>query len=253
LIKHASNAFLAMKISFINAVANVCEGVGADIRQVCEGIGADTRIGPKFLVPGIGYGGSCFPKDVLAFRSVAKGVGYDFDLLTAVMNVNEKQRERFVDKVREALWTLRGKRLAVLGLAFKGGTDDVRDSPALDIVKRLAEEGTTIVAYDPAAMERAGSQLGNLSNVSFAENEYEACQGADALLILTEWQQFKNLDLERIREQLRLPIVIDGRNSLNAEDVEAAGLVYYSMGRQASPVPAADSQIAEAPLVASAS
>jgi UDPglucose 6-dehydrogenase len=222
-----------MKISFINAVANVCEGVGADIRQVCEGIGADSRIGPKFLVPGIGYGGSCFPKDVLAFRSVAKGVGYDFDLLSAVMAVNEEQRERFVEKVREALWTLRGKRLAVLGLAFKGGTDDVRDSPALDIVKRLAEEGTSIFAYDPAAMERAATQLKGLSNVSFAGSAYEACQGSDALLILTEWQQFKSLDLKLIREQLRLPIVIDGRNSLIAEEVEAAGLVYYSIGRQA--------------------
>jgi UDPglucose 6-dehydrogenase len=129
LIKHASNAFLAMKISFINSVSNICERVGADIRRVCEGVGADTRIGPKFLVPGIGYGGSCFPKDVLAFRSVAKAVGYDFDLMSAVMAVNEEQRERFVEKVRKALWTLRGKRLAVLGLAFKGGTDDVRDSP----------------------------------------------------------------------------------------------------------------------------
>lgn len=234
LIKHASNAFLAMKISFINAVASVCEGVGADIRQVCEGIGADTRIGPKFLVPGIGYGGSCFPKDVLAFRSVAKGVGYDFELLSAVMAVNEKQRERFVEKVREALWTLRGKRLAVLGLAFKGGTDDVRDSPALDIVKRLADEGASIVAYDPAAMERAAAQLSGLSNVSFVEDAYAACQGSDALLILTEWQEFKSLDLERIRETLRLPIIIDGRNSLIAEEVEAAGLVYYSMGRQAA-------------------
>jgi UDPglucose 6-dehydrogenase len=233
LIKHASNAFLAMKISFINAVANVCEGVGADIRQVCEGIGADSRIGPKFLVPGIGYGGSCFPKDVLAFRSVAKGVGYDFDLLSAVMAVNEEQRERFVEKVRDALWTLRGKRLAVLGLAFKGGTDDVRDSPALDIVKRLAEEGASVFAYDPAAMERAATQLRGLSNVSFADSAYEACQGSDALLILTEWQQFKSLDLKLIREQLRLPIVIDGRNSLVAEEVEAAGLVYYSIGRQA--------------------
>src|SRR5580700_11243030 len=233
LIKHASNAFLAMKISFINAVANVCEGVGADIRQVCEGIGADSRIGPKFLVPGIGYGGSCFPKDVLAFRSVAKGVGYDFDLLSAVMAVNEEQRERFVEKVREALWTLRGKRLAVLGLAFKGGTDDVRDSPALDIVKRLAGEGASIFAYDPAAMERAATQLKGLSNVSFAGSAYEACQESDALLILTEWQQFKSLDLKLIREQLRLPIVIDGRNSLIAEEVEAAGLVYYSIGRQA--------------------
>ncbi len=234
LIKHASNAFLAMKISFINAVANVCEGVGADIRQVCEGIGADSRIGPKFLVPGIGYGGSCFPKDVLAFRSVAKGIGYDFDLLTAVMAVNEEQRERFVEKVRGALWTLRGKRLAVLGLAFKGGTDDVRDSPALDIVKRLAEAGASIIAYDPAAMERAKIELLGLSSVRFAEGEYEACQGADALLILTEWQQFKSLNLRMIRESLRLPIIIDGRNSFDAEEVEAAGLVYYSMGRQAT-------------------
>src|ERR1700730_4846920 len=234
LIKHASNAFLDMKISFINAVAHVCEGVGADIRQVCEGIGADTRIGPKFLVPGIGYGGSCFPKDVLAFRSVAKGIGYEFDLLSAVMAINEEQRERFVVKVREALWTLRGKRLAVLGLAFKGGTDDVRDSPALDIVKRLAEEGASFVAYDPPPMERAAVQLSGLSNVTFADGAYEACQGADALLILTEWQQFKSLDLMRVREELRLPIVIDGRNSLIAEEAEAAGLVYYSMGRQAA-------------------
>lgn len=234
LIKHASNAFLAMKISFINAVATVCEGVGADIRQVCEGIGADTRIGSKFLVPGIGYGGSCFPKDVLAFRSVAKGVGYDFDLLSAVMAVNEEQRERFVEKVRAALWTLRGKRLAVLGLAFKGGTDDVRDSPALDIVKRLAEEGASIVAYDPAAMQRAAAELSELRNVTFAEDAYQTCKGSDALLILTEWQQFKSLDLTLIRDELRLPIIIDGRNSLIAEDVEAAGLVYYSMGRQAA-------------------
>jgi UDPglucose 6-dehydrogenase len=234
LIKHASNAFLAMKISFINSVANVCEGVGADIRQVCEGIGADSRIGPKFLVPGIGYGGSCFPKDVLAFRSVAKGVGYDFDLLSAVMEVNEEQRERFIEKVREALWTLRGKRLAVLGLAFKGGTDDVRDSPALEIVKRLAEEGASIVAFDPAAMERAAAQLSGLPNVSFATGALEACAGSDALLILTEWQEFKELDLKVIRDTLRLPIVIDGRNLLTAEEVEAAGLVYYSIGRQAA-------------------
>jgi UDPglucose 6-dehydrogenase len=232
LIKHASNAFLAMKISFINAVANVCEGVGADIRQVCEGIGADARIGSKFLVPGIGYGGSCFPKDVLAFRSVANAVGYDFELLSAVMAVNEEQRERFVDKVREAMWTLRGKRLAVLGLAFKGGTDDIRDSPSLDIVKRLAEEGAFIVAFDPAAMARAAAHLSGLSNITFAKSAYEACEGADALLILTEWQEFKAMDLKVIREALRLPIVIDGRNLFIAEEVEAAGLVYYSMGRQ---------------------
>ncbi len=246
LIKHASNAFLAMKISFINAVANVCEGVGADIRQVCEGIGADSRIGPKFLVPGIGYGGSCFPKDVLAFRSVAKAMGYDFSLLTAVMAVNEKQRERFVEKVREALWTLRGKRLAVLGLAFKGGTDDVRDSPALDIVKRLAEEGASIRAYDPAAMERATAELGGFPGVTLVDGEYEACQGADALLILTEWQQFKSLDLKAIHERLRVPIIIDGRNSLIAEEVEAAGFVYYSIGRQATETVAGKTLVASA-------
>lgn len=234
LIKHASNAFLAMKISFINAVATVCERVGADIRQVCEGVGADTRIGSKFLVPGIGYGGSCFPKDVLAFRSVARGAGYDFDLLSAVMAVNEEQKGHFVDKVRKALWTLRGKRLAVLGLAFKGGTDDVRDSPALGIVRRLAEEGASIVAYDPAAMERAKAQLSDLPTVTFAKSAHEACDGSHALLILTEWQEFRKLNLKLVKEMLRLPLIIDGRNLLAAEEVEAAGLVYYSVGRQAS-------------------
>lgn len=234
LIKHASNAFLALKISYINAVANVCEGVGADIRQVCEGIGADARIGANFLVPGIGYGGSCFPKDVLAFRSVADSVGYNFELLSAVMAVNEEQRERFVDKVREAMWTLRGKRLAVLGLAFKGGTDDIRDSPSLDIVKRLAEEGAFIVAFDPAAMARAAAQLSGLPNITFAKSAYEACEGSDALLILTDWQEFKTMDLNVICKTLRSPMVIDGRNLLIAEEVEAAGLVYYSMGRQAA-------------------
>ena len=170
----------------------------------------------------------CFP-----FRSVANGVGYDFELLSAVMAVNEEQKERFIEKVREALWTLRGKRLAVLGLAFKGGTDDVRDSPALEIVKRLAEEGASIAAFDPAAMERAAAQLSGFPNIGFASGALEACTGSDALLILTEWQEFKALDLTVMRDALRLPIVIDGRNLLIAEEVEAAGLVYYSMGRQA--------------------
>jgi UDPglucose 6-dehydrogenase len=150
------------------------------------------------------------------------------------MAVNEEQRERFIDKVREAMWTLRGKRLAVLGLAFKGGTDDIRDSPALEIVKRLAEEGAFIVAFDPAAMARAASQLSGLPNISFAKSAFEACRGSDALLILTEWQEFKTMDLKEIRGTLRLPIVIDGRNLLLAEEAEAAGLVYYSMGRQAT-------------------
>src|SRR5271166_1853829 len=185
LIKHASNAFLAMKISFINAVASVCEAVGANVQQVCQGIGTDSRIGPRFLNPGIGYGGSCFPKDLKAFRAVAHESGYEFRLLDEVMVINEEQRERFLKKVRSALWTLRGKRLAVLGLAFKGGTDDIRESPAMTLVQTLLQEGCRISAYDPAAQERAKEVLNG--SVQFADSAYDAARGADALLILTEW------------------------------------------------------------------
>jgi UDPglucose 6-dehydrogenase len=233
LIKHASNAFLAMKISFINAVANVCEGVDADIREVCEGIGSDSRIGHRFLNPGIGYGGSCFPKDVLAFRSVARDAGYDFKLLTAVMEINEEQKQRFLKKVREALWNVRGKKLAVLGLAFKGGTDDVRDSPALEIVADLLQSGASIVAFDPAAMKKAQAALPDTQNLTFSENSYEACVGADALLVLTEWQEFYGLDLSLVKKLLRLPILVDGKNIFNPSHVEEAGLTYYGMGRTA--------------------
>jgi UDPglucose 6-dehydrogenase len=231
LIKHASNAFLAMKISFINAVANVCEGVGADVREVVQGIGTDSRIGPRFLNPGIGYGGSCFPKDVLAFRSVAKSVGYDFALLTEVMNVNNDQKLRFVAKVRSALWTLRGKKLAVLGLAFKGGTDDVRDSPALEIVQMLKAEGASIRAFDPAAMERARGMLIE-GTIAYASDVYDACVGADAVLVLAEWKEFAELDLSRIRALLRLPILIDGKNVLDPVQVRKAGLHYYGVGTE---------------------
>src|ERR1700675_700084 len=188
LIKHASNAFLAMKISFINAVASICESVGANVHQVCQGIGSDSRIGPRFLNPGIGYGGSCFPKDLMAFRSVARECGYDFRLLDEVIRINEEQRRRFVRKVHDALWTLRGKKLGVLGLAFKGGTDDIRESPALLLVQELLREGCHVCAYDPAAMERAKEVL--KSGVEFASDAYEAATGADALLILTEWEEF---------------------------------------------------------------
>jgi len=230
LIKHACNAFLAMKISFINAVANVCEEVQADIREVCEGIGSDSRIGQRFLSPGIGYGGSCFPKDVLAFRSAARDVGYDFKLLTAVMEINADQKTRFLKKVREAVWNVRGKRLAVLGLAFKGGTDDVRNSPALEIVSDLLYAGATIVAFDPAAMVRAEAALPELQNLSFAGSAYEACTGADALLVLTEWQEFYDLDLSRVKKLLRLPILLDGKNVFNPLHAQAAGLNYYGIG-----------------------
>ena len=231
LIKHASNAFLAMKISFINAVASVCESVGANVSQVVHGIGTDSRIGPRFLNPGIGYGGSCFPKDVMAFRAVARESGYDFRLLDEIMRINEEQRQRFLRKIRSALWTLRGKNLGVLGLAFKGGTDDIRESPAIFLVQALLQEGSKITAYDPAAMERAQEILG--SSVKLANSPYEAARDADALLILTEWEEFSHLDLNRIRQELRYPIVIDGRNLYDPEAMAAQGFTYYSVGRAA--------------------
>jgi len=238
LTKHACNAFLAMKISYINAVASVCDAVGADVQQVREGMGSDRRIGPNFLSAGIGYGGSCFPKDLKAFRAVARERGYEFRLLDEVMRINEEQREHFLKKVRSALWTLRGKRLAVLGLAFKGGTDDIRESPALALVEMLVQEGCQICAYDPAAMERAQQVL--KAGVTFAGNPYEAARGADALLILTDWEEFAKLDWKRMYAQLKDPIVIDGRNLYDPTAMAEQGLTYYSMGRPlASPEGAA--------------
>jgi UDPglucose 6-dehydrogenase len=232
LIKHASNAFLAMKISFINAVASMCESVGASVNQVCHGIGTDTRIGPRFLNPGIGYGGSCFPKDVMAFRAVARECGYEFRLLDEVMRINEDQRHRFLRKVRSALWTLRGKQLGVLGLAFKGGTDDIRESPAVLIVQSLLQEGCKITAYDPAAMDRTREAIP--SGIKFVHSAYEVATGADALLILTEWEEFANLDLSRLNNELKYPIVIDGRNLYDPEVMAANGFTYYSVGRPAA-------------------
>ncbi len=230
LIKHASNAFLAMKISFVNAVANICEQVGADVEQVTNGIGTDSRIGGRFLRPGIGYGGSCFPKDVSAFQAVAAEVGYEFRLLEEVRAINQQQRKRFLRKVRHALWNLRGKNLAVLGLAFKGGTDDVRESPAIAIMESLLREGCRISAYDPAAIAQAKAVLTS-SSIRFAEDAYDAAHNADALLILTDWEEFANLDLQRIRKELRHPVVVDGRNLYRPEQMVKAGLMYSSVGR----------------------
>src|SRR6201991_3154025 len=189
IIKHASNAFLALKISFINAVSNLCEATNANVEQVARGIGLDSRIGPKFLRPGIGYGGSCFPKDVAAFRSVAEQLGIDFSLLTEVEKINVQQKKRFVSKVRSALWNLRGKKLGVLGLAFKGDTDDIRESPAIEIVRMLVSEGCSITAFDPAAIERTQQVLPAGKNVRYAADAYEAADEADALLILTDWSE----------------------------------------------------------------
>ena len=239
IIKHASNAFLALKISFINAVANLCEAADANVEQVARGMGLDRRIGSRFLRPGIGYGGSCFPKDVAAFRSVAEQMGVDFSLLTEVEKINVTQRKRFLSKVRSALWTLRGKRLAVLGLAFKGETDDIRESPAIQMVEMLLGEGCSICAYDPAAMERTKEVLPPSAALSYAGTAYEAAHDADALLILTDWQEFATLDLEELQKALRYAIVIDGRNLYDPQVMVQHGFTYLSVGRPAA-TPARD-------------
>lgn len=246
LIKHASNAFLAMKISFINTVANICEAAGADVDEVATGIGMDERIGPRFLNPGIGYGGSCFPKDVAAFRYVANQLGVNFDLLREVESINGRQQEGFVQKVASALWTLRGKKIGVLGLAFKGGTDDIRDSPAIAIVQSLLQKGCVVTAHDPAAMERTAQVLPPSDDMRYADDPYAVADGADALLILTDWKSFASLDLTRLRALLRYPIIIDGRNLFDPNTMEAACFDYLSVGRP--PVHAASIEAPEQPL-----
>jgi UDPglucose 6-dehydrogenase len=233
LIKHASNAFLAMKISFINAVANVCEAVDANVEEVARGMGLDRRIGSRFLSAGIGYGGSCFPKDVAAFRYVAEQLSVDFGILTEVEKINEQQKRRFFNKVRSALWTFRGKRLAVLGLAFKGGTDDVRESPAFDIIRMLLAEGCAIVAYDPAASKRAALELPAGPSMQYVDDPYLAANEADALLVLSDWPQFAELDLDRLQSSLRYSIVIDGRNVFDPREMLERGFTYLSVGRPA--------------------
>lgn len=237
LIKHASNAFLAMKISFVNVVANICEAAGADIEQVAKGIGSDSRIGPRFLNAGIGYGGSCFPKDVAAFRHVAEQMGVDFGLLAEVEKINTEQKLRFFQKVRSELWTFRGKRIGILGLAFKGGTDDIRDSPALEILQQLLHEGCRVAAYDPAAMGRTAEIFPASDQVQYVRDPYEAAQDADALLILTDWDEFRQLDLNRLQGALRYPIVIDGRNLYDPALMAEHGYTYVSVGRAVTTQP----------------
>jgi UDPglucose 6-dehydrogenase len=231
IIKHASNSFLAMKISFINAVANLCEAAHADVGQVAAGMGLDRRIGSRFLQPGIGYGGSCFPKDVLAFRTVAEKMGVNFKLLHEVEQINQQQKTRFLSKVRSALWNLRAKKLAVLGLAFKGETDDIRESPALDIVQMLLAEGCSITAYDPAAVERAAVELPATARLTYVDSAYAAAEGADAVLILTDWDEFRKLDLPRLRAVMAHPILVDGRNLFSPKQMQALGFTYLSVGR----------------------
>ena len=234
IIKHASNAFLALKISFINAVSNLCEAANANVEQVGRGMGLDSRIGAKFLRPGIGYGGSCFPKDVAAFRSVADQLGVDFNLLVEVERINNQQKRRFLNKVRSALWTLRGKRIGVLGLAFKGETDDIRESPAIEIVEMLLVEGCSIAAYDPAAIKRTQEVLPPGPNLSYVDDAYAAAKNADALLFLTDWAEFGALDFERLKKTLRYPIIIDGRNLCDPDIMAKYGFTYLSIGRPAA-------------------
>ena len=228
LIKHASNSFLALKISYINAVAAVCEASGANVQRVAEGMGADKRIGREFLNAGIGYGGSCFPKDLSAFIRISEELGYEFRLLKEVEAINRDQRERFLKKIRESLWVLRHKKIGVLGLAFKGNTDDVRSSIAIAIVQQLIAEGAEIRAYDPKAMEKARALVPEAKMTATAE---EVADGADALLVLTEWNEFKSLPWQAIKKRMLSPLLFDGRNLLNPDEIRALGFTYTSIGR----------------------
>jgi UDPglucose 6-dehydrogenase len=228
LIKHASNSFLALKISFINAISVICEMTGGNIEHVAQGMGLDQRIGPQFLRAGLGYGGSCFPKDVAAFRQIAREIGVDFGILKEVMEVNAEQRKRFLRKIEEALWVVKGKTVAVLGLAFKPHTDDIREAPSLDILHWLDKHGARIRAFDPVAEENVRKLF---PDVVYCATPYEAAEKADILLVVTEWDEFRDLDLARLRETMTHPIIVDGRNIFAPERVAAAGFEYYSVGR----------------------
>jgi UDPglucose 6-dehydrogenase len=228
LIKHASNAFLATKISFINAIADVCDHIGADVLKVAEAMGNDPRIGPQFLHAGIGYGGSCFPKDVAAFTRFSDELGVDSGLLAAVTRINHRRVDVAVDKLREALWILRGKRIGVLGLAFKPHTDDVRESPALALAARLEAEGADVVGYDPHAARPAVAAMPDLRIV---EDPYQAAADADAIVLTTEWPALLALDWDLLKRTMRRPVILDGRNALDRDRLLAAGFEYIGMGR----------------------
>jgi UDPglucose 6-dehydrogenase len=228
MIKYASNAFLATKISFINEMANICELVGADVHQVAKGMGLDGRISRKFLHPGPGYGGSCFPKDTKAIVKLAETYGYQFKIVESVIEVNEQQQVRMVDKIENVLGDLKGKRLGILGLTFKPNTDDIRDSPAIRIIETLLKKGAIVSAYDPAGMEAAAKIL---KGVNYANDIYEAAQDAEALVIITEWNEFRYLDWEKVQASLRSPTVIDLRNIYEPDKMKTRGFNYHCVGR----------------------
>jgi UDPglucose 6-dehydrogenase len=228
LIKHASNSFLALKISYINALSVLCEATGANVQEVANGMGMDDRIGRRFLDASLGFGGSCFPKDLSAFIKIAEQVGYNFDLLKEVQKINAEQMNRFVKKISETLWVLKDKKIGVLGLAFKQNTDDIRMSPAIDLCQRLQKEGAILRVYDPKAMDKARAVL---KDVTFVDDMNDVATGCDALVIATEWSEFKKLDLDRVRKTLTHPIMFDGRNLFDAKEMEELGFIYKSIGR----------------------
>ncbi|MGO4108796.1 UDP-glucose 6-dehydrogenase TuaD [Paenibacillus sp. YAF4_2] len=230
MIKYAANTFLATKISFINAIANICEKVGADVEDVAKGMGMDSRIGEKFLQAGIGYGGSCFPKDTYALAHIADKSGYDFELLKSVIKTNQRQRFIVLDKLRETLGGLAGKQIAVLGLAFKPNTDDMREAPSLTIIPELLKQGAVVRTFDPIATEVARKLLP--ADVAYMESAELAAAGCDACVILTEWDEVLSMDLAKVRDRMKQPIVIDGRNSFDPKIMEQHGFVYYSVGRR---------------------
>ena len=228
MIKYASNAFLAAKISFINEMANICERVGADVHQVARGMGLDQRIGPKFLHPGPGFGGSCFPKDTQAIVQLAQSLDYEFEIVKAVLKVNQRQKQIMVDKIVTVAGPLKGKTLGVLGLTFKPNTDDIREAPALTIIRKLGALGARIQTYDPAGMPEARKVL---KKVEFKEDLYGAGQGADALILITEWNQFRNIDWGRMKGLLKRPVVIDLRNMYDPVKMHKQGITYHCVGR----------------------
>lgn len=228
LIKHASNSFLAMKISFINMVSQICSKVGADVEKVAEGMGADRRIGKAFLKAGVGFGGSCFPKDLAAFIRIAEKMNVSCNLLKEVFEINEFQKINFIRLVRSKLKSVEGKKIAALGLAFKPDTDDMRSAPAIDILNQLQAEGADITAYDPVAMPEAKKHF---KGIKFSKNAYDACKGADAALIFTEWREFRDIDLNRLKKMLKHLVIIDGRNLYEPAEMKKNGFKYFSVGR----------------------
>lgn len=230
LIKHACNSFLAMKISFINALARICDAAGADVRKIAEAMGKDKRIGREFLEAGIGYGGFCFPKDLEAFMYIAKKLGYNFSLLLEVKKINDEQQKYFVNKIKEHLWIIKDKKIAILGLSFKPNTDDLRFAPSLKVIELLQKEGANLCLYDPCALSEA-KKIFKGKGIKFSKDPFSAAKNAECLCFLTEWEEFRKLDFLKIKKNLRYPLIADGRNMFSREEMEKLGFAYIGVGQ----------------------